>query len=115
MEERILEVKEQMLRWSVTALETQEMLRTKLAVGKVNAQLRFTLNKDLLGQVFKQNPTLDMLKNSTQYFQTVSAKIKNQDRLLAPLRNLYASQEVTVRTGHGTTDWFQIGKGVRQG
>ena len=31
------------------------------------------------------------------------------------LRNLYASQEATVRTGQGTTDWFQIGKGVRQG
>ena len=31
------------------------------------------------------------------------------------LRNLYAGQEVTVRTGHGTTDWFQIGKGVHQG
>ena len=31
------------------------------------------------------------------------------------LRNLYAAQEATVRTGHGTTDWFQIGKGVRQG
>ena len=32
-----------------------------------------------------------------------------------PLENLYASQEATVRTGHGTTDWFQIGKGVHQG
>ena len=31
-----------------------------------------------------------------------------------PLRNLYAGQEATVRTGHRTTDWFQIGKGVRQ-
>ena len=31
------------------------------------------------------------------------------------LRNLYAGQETTVRTGHGTTDWFQIGNGVRQG
>ena len=31
------------------------------------------------------------------------------------LRNLYAGQETTVRTGHGTTDWFQIGKGVHQG
>ena len=31
------------------------------------------------------------------------------------LRNLYAGQEAAVRTGHGTTDWFQIGKGVRQG
>ena len=35
--------------------------------------------------------------------------------LTCPLRNLYAGQEATVRTGHGTTDWFQIGKGVRQG
>ena len=37
------------------------------------------------------------------------------DHLIYLLRNLYASQEATVRTGHGTTDWFQIGKGVRQG
>ena len=32
-----------------------------------------------------------------------------------PVKNLYAGQEATVRTGHGTTRWFQIGKGVRQG
>ena len=37
------------------------------------------------------------------------------DHLNCLLRNLYASQEATVRTGHGTTDWSQIGKGVRQG
>ena len=37
------------------------------------------------------------------------------DNLTCLLRNLYAGQEATVRTGHGTTDWFQIGKGVRQG
>ena len=37
------------------------------------------------------------------------------DHLTCLLRNLYASQEVAVRTGHGTTDWFQIDKGVRQG
>ena len=37
------------------------------------------------------------------------------DHLTCVLRNIYASQEATVRTGHGTTDWFQIGKGVRQG
>ena len=37
------------------------------------------------------------------------------DHLTYLLRNSYASQEATVRTGHGTTDWFQIGKGVRQG
>ena len=37
------------------------------------------------------------------------------DNLTCLLRNLYAGQEATVRTGHGTTDWFQIGKGVCQG
>ena len=36
------------------------------------------------------------------------------DHLICLWRNLYAGQEATVRTGHGTTDWFQIGKGVRQ-
>ena len=37
-----------------------------------------------------------------------------KDHLTCLLRNLYAGQEATVRTGHGTTDWFQIGKGVCQ-
>ena len=37
------------------------------------------------------------------------------DHLTCLLRNLYAGQEATARTGHGTTDWFQIGKGVHQG
>ena len=37
------------------------------------------------------------------------------DHLTCLLRNMYTGQEATVRTGHGTTDWFQIGKGVRQG
>ena len=37
------------------------------------------------------------------------------DHLTCLLRNLHAGQEATVRTGHGTTDWFQIGKGVHQG
>ena len=42
-------------------------------------------------------------------------KMGIQDHLTCLLRNLYADQEITVRTGHGTTDWFQIGKGVHQG
>ena len=37
------------------------------------------------------------------------------EQLTCLLRNLYVGQEATVRTGHGTTDWFQIGKGVHQG
>ena len=48
---------------------------------------------------------------------TINRKILKEmgipDRLTCLLRNLYAGQEARVRTGHGTTDWFQIGKGVR--
>ena len=42
-------------------------------------------------------------------------EIEIPDHLTCLLRNLYAGQEAAVRTGHGTTDWFQIGKGVHQG
>ena len=42
-------------------------------------------------------------------------EIRKPDHLTCFLRNLYAGQQATVRTGHGTTDWFQIGTGVRQG
>ena len=45
----------------------------------------------------------------------ISERDGNTDHLTCLLRNLYAGQEATVRTGHGTTDWFQIGKGVSQG
>ena len=45
----------------------------------------------------------------------ISKEMGIPDHLNCLLRNLYAGQEATVRTGHGTTDWFQIGKGVRQG
>ena len=44
-----------------------------------------------------------------------SKKMGMPDYLPCLLRNLYASKEATVSIGHGTTDWFQIGKGVRQG
>ena len=46
---------------------------------------------------------------------TILKEMGIPDHLTCLLRNLYAGQEATVRTGHGTTDWFQIGKGVPQG
>ena len=49
------------------------------------------------------------------FFWKILKELGIPDHLICLLRNLYASQEVTVRTGHGTTDWFQIGKGVHQG
>ena len=45
----------------------------------------------------------------------IQKEMGKPDHLTYLLRNLYAGQEATVRTGHGTTDWFQIGKGVHQG
>ena len=50
-----------------------------------------------------------------QRIKSYSHKMGKSDHLTCLLRNPYADQEATVRTGHGTTDWFQSGKGVRQG
>ena len=62
--------------------------------------------------------SLTVLKPLTVWIITnwkILQEIGIQDHLTCLLRNLYASQEATVRMGHGTTDWFQIRKGVRQG
>ena len=59
-----------------------------------------------------------MPKPLTVWITTNCGKIVEMgipDHLTCLVRNLYAGQEATVRTGHGTIDWFQIGKGVRQG
>ena len=50
-----------------------------------------------------------------RFNQSILKEMGIPDHLTRLLRDLYAGQEATVRTGHGTTDWFQIGKGVRQG
>ena len=58
------------------------------------------------------------LENFEHYFTSVWKILKEMgipDHLTGLLRNLYPGQEATVRTGHGTTDWFRIGKGVHQG
>ena len=59
-----------------------------------------------------------MLKPLTVWITTnwkILQEVGMPEHLTCLLRNLYAGQEATVRTGHGTTDWFQIGKRVRQG
>ena len=61
---------------------------------------------------------LTMLKSLTVWITTNCGKFLQMgipDHLTCLLRNLYTGQEATGRTGHGTTDWLQIGKGVRQG
>ena len=61
---------------------------------------------------------LTMPKPLTMWITTnwkILQEMGTPDHLTCLLRNLYAGQEATVRTGHGTTDWFQIGKGVHHG
>ena len=65
----------------------------------------------------KTSPSLTTLKPLTVWI-TTNWKIKEMgipDHLTYLLRNLYAGQEATVKTGHGTMDWFKIGNGVGQG
>ena len=52
---------------------------------------------------------------NVRHCRKILKKMGIADHLTCLLGNLYAGQEATVRTGHGTTDWFQIGKGVHQG
>ena len=61
----------------------------------------------------KAFPTDSLLTKSSSYLSLKEMGIP--DHLTCLLRNLYTGQEATVKTGHGTTDWFQIGKGVHQG
>ena len=67
----------------------------------------------------KTSAVLTMPKPLTVWITTNCGEFLQEmgipDHLTCLLRNLYASQEATVRTGHGTTDWLQIGKGVHQG
>ena len=67
----------------------------------------------------KSTSTLLTMPNPFTVWITANWKILREmgipDHLTCVLRNMYAGQEATVRTGHGTTDWFQIGKGVHQG
>ena len=65
----------------------------------------------------KGTPPCGLVSLSSLQCQSVQKILKEMgipDHLTCLLRNLYADQEATVRTGHGTTDWFQTGKGVHQ-
>ena len=77
-----------------------------------------SLKKQESSRKTSTSPLLTMPKPLTVWFTTKWKVLKEMgipDHLTCLMRNLYAGQEATVRTGHGTTDWFQIGKGVRQG
>ena len=94
------------------ALENAEEPEVKLPVSTVSSKKQESSRKTSISAL------VTMPKPLTVWI-TVNWKILKemgiQDHLTCLLRNLYAGQEATVRNGHETTDWFQIGKGVRQG
>ena len=93
-------------------LEKAEEPETKLPTSAGSSKKQESSRKPSISAL------LTMPKPLTVWI-TINWKILKEVRipeyLSGLLRNLYASQETTVRTGHETTDWFQIGKGVRQG
>ena len=77
-----------------------------------------SLKKQECSRKTSTSALLTMPKPLTVWITTnwkILKEMGRPDHLTCLLKNLYAGQEATVRTGHGTTDWFQIGKGVHQG
>ena len=82
------------------------------------ANIRWIMKKQEGSRKTSTSSLLTMPKPLTVWITTnwkILQEMGIPDHLTWLLRNLYAGQEATVRTGHGTTDWFQIGKGVCQG
>ena len=90
------------------AEESEIKLPTSTGLSKKQQNSRKTSTSALL--TMPKPLTLWITTNYGKFF-----KMGIPDHLTCLLRNLYAGQEATVRPGHGTTDWFQIGKGVHQG
>ena len=92
-------------------LEKEPEIRLPISVG--------SSKKQESSRKTSTSALLTMPKPLTVWTTTNSGKFLKRwaipDYLTCHLRNLYAGQEATVRTGHGATDWFQIGKGVHQG
>ena len=90
------------------AEEPEIKLQTSVGSSKKQESSRKTSNSALLTM-----PKLLTVWITTNW--KILKEMEISDHLTCLLRNLYAGQEATVRTGQGTTDWFQIGKEVRQG
>uniref|UniRef100_A0A4W2D4R8 RNA-directed DNA polymerase n=1 Tax=Bos indicus x Bos taurus TaxID=30522 RepID=A0A4W2D4R8_BOBOX len=84
----------------------------KIAGRNIN-NLRYADNTTLMADFIDYSKAFDCVDHNKLW--KILKEMGIPDHLICLLRNLYAGQEATVRTGHGTTDWFQIGKGVRQG
>ena len=94
-------------------LEKAEEPEIKLPKSVGSSKKQKGLRKSIYFCFFDCAKTFDYVDHNNLW--KILKEMGRPDHLTCLLRNLYAGQEATVRTGHGTTDWFQIGKGVRQG
>ena len=94
-------------------LEKAEGPGTKLPISTGSYKKQESSRKTSISALFDYAKAFDCVDHNKLW--KILKEMGIPDHLTCLLRNLYAGQEATVRTGHGTTDWFQMGKGVRQG
>ena len=94
-------------------LEKAEEPKTKLPTSAGSSKKQESSRKTSISALLTMPKPLTCVDHNKLW--KILKEMGIPDHLTCLLRNLYTGQEATVRTGHGTTDWFQIGKGVRQG
>ena len=94
-------------------LEKAEEPEIKLPISAGSSKKEESSRKNIYFCFIDYSKGFDCVDHTKQW--KILKEMGIPDHLTCLLRNLYAGHEATVRTGHGTTDWFQIGKGVRQG
>ena len=94
-------------------LEKAEESEVKLPTATGSSKIQESSRKTIYFCFIDYAKAFDCVDNNKLW--KILKEMGIPDHLTCLLRNLYAGQEATVRTGHGMTDWFQIGKGVHQG
>ena len=94
-------------------LEKAEEPEIKLPISAVSSKKATEFQKNIYFCFIDYAKAFDCVNHNKLW--KILKEMGILDHLTCLLRNLYAGQEATVRTGHGTTDWFQIRKGVHQG
>ena len=97
----------------INILEKAEEPKIKLPTSTGSSKKQEEFQKNIYFCFLDYAKAFDSVDNNKLW--KILKEMGIPDHLTCLLRNLYAGQEATVRTGHGTTDWFQIGKGVHQG
>ena len=94
-------------------LETAEKQEIKLPTSTGSSKKQESSRKNIYFCFIDYDKVFDCVDHNIPW--KILKEMRIPDHLSCLLRNLYVGQEAAVRIGHGTTDWFQIGKGVRQG